>query len=135
MGKEGMEGEGIWIDKEQVIGKVRTFGGEAGVLRHRGGLDGGGLDRCHLSMTRRSLLYTLTWCHFEKLAHFWGLCFDHWQLSHFSWGLRKRQIHLHHLPLGQFSSSPSLSSLPLTGGLPCRAGGMAGLRSSGLSPG
>lgn len=58
-------------------------------------------------------MYTLTWCHFEKLAHFRGLCFDHWQLSHFSWGLRERQFHLlYHLPLGQSPSSRSLSSLP-----------------------
>lgn len=53
------EDEGIWIDKEQEIGKVRAFG-EVGVLRHRGGLYG-----CRLSMIRRtegvSLLYTLTW--------------------------------------------------------------------------
>ena len=28
---------------------------------------------------------------FEELVHLLGLGFDHWQLSHLSWGLRKRQ--------------------------------------------
>lgn len=44
-------------------------------------------------------LDTLTWCHFEKLIHLLGLCFDHWQLSHLSWGLRKKWVQLYQLPL------------------------------------
>lgn len=76
----------------------------------------------------------LTWCHFEELAHFWRFCFDHWQLSHFSWGLRKRQVQLHHLPLGQSSPQCSPSSLPQAGDPSCMLGRMAGLESPGLSP-
>lgn len=55
------EEEGIWIDKEREIGKVRAFGGEEGVLRDRGGPDKGGLDgrsRMPSAMTRKSLSCT-----------------------------------------------------------------------------
>lgn len=83
---------------------------------------------------KESFLCMLTWHHLEKLAHFWGFCFDYWQLSHFSWGLRKRQVQFHQLPLGQSSLCYSPSSLPQVGDLPCIVGRMAGLKSPRLRP-
>lgn len=58
---------------------------------------------------------TLTWCPFEELVHLLGLGFDHWQLSHLSWGLRKRQGPLHQLFLGPVPIRPS--NLPPSLGL------------------
>lgn len=61
---------------------------------------------------RRESLDTLTWCHFEELACLLRLCFDHGQLSHLSWGLRKRQVQLHVLSLGWFPPRVHPTSLP-----------------------
>lgn len=49
------EKEGIWIDKDREIGKVRAFEGELGVLRDRGGQDG---RRRMLSVHDHSLSWT-----------------------------------------------------------------------------
>lgn len=64
--------------------------------REMGGLDQGSRHAVCSSLERkRPSLDALTWCHFEERVHLLGLCFDHWQLSHLSRGLRKRQVQLH----------------------------------------
>ena len=77
---------------------------------------------------------TLTWCPFEELVHLLGLSFDHWQLSHLSWGLRKRQGLLHQLLWGPVPTRPC--NLPPSlglGFLPYSIKKVAGLRVPGTS--
>ena len=66
--------------------------GRKGTCRGRQGLNRGVRNAvCPRLETKSPSPDTPTWCHFEELVHLLGLGFDHWQLSHLSWGLRKRQ--------------------------------------------
>lgn len=75
---------------------------------------------------RSPSLDTLTWCHFEELVHLLGLCFDHWQLSHLSRGLRKRQVSSISCPQGCHHHVIHPTSLHEAGGLSSTIGKVTG---------
>lgn len=92
--------------RKDILGRAGGTEGDAWAGPRESGCCCPGLDR------KSPPLDTRTWCHFKELVHLLGLCFDHWQLSHFSWGLRKRQVQLHQLPWGSPRHAIQPSSLP-----------------------
>lgn len=103
------------------------------VLREMGGLgQGSSLPK---TGEEGPSLDTLTWCHFEELIHLLGLCFDHWQLSHLSWGLRKRQVQLISCPWGCPHHAIQPTTLLESGSLLCTIKEMAGHKVLGTAQG